>query len=330
MPSRAALDCLRSAYFEDERMTNHDNQSQPTEYDSPWKEILKAYFQDFLAFFLPEAHDGIDWQRAPEFLDKELDRITKEAQVKNRRVDLLVKVWLLSGDELWVLIHVEVQGDRDPEFAERMYTCQHRAYDLHRKPVVGLAILADEELGWRVSEYRQEIFGSKVVYNFNMVKLLDYLDHLPGLEASDNPFAIVTLAHLRAKQTKNRPTERYQEKGRIARGLYRRGFSRQEIIDLYRFIDWVLSLPPELDEQFWEELSNFEENQEMPYITSVERIGEKKGEANMLTYMLQHRFGTVPAWASEKIAKADPSSLKEWGLRIFDAQSLDGVFLDKS
>ncbi len=175
--------------------------------------------------------------------------------------DLLVKVWLLSGDELWVLIHVEVQGDRDPEFAERMYTCQHRAYDLHRKPVVGLAILADEEASWRVSEYRQEIFGSKVVYNFNTIKLLDYLDHLPGLDASDNPFTVVTLAHLCAKQTKNQPMERYQEKWHIARGLYRRGFSRQEIIDLYRFIDWVLSLPPELDERFWEELSAFEENQ---------------------------------------------------------------------
>ncbi|HIJ82698.1 MAG: putative transposase YdaD [Magnetococcales bacterium] len=158
-------------------MTGSDNQSQPTEYDSPWKEILKAYFKDFLEFFLPEAHDGIDWQRDPEFLDKELDRITKEAKAINRRVDLLVKVWLINGDELWVLIHVEIQGNRDPEFAERMYTCQHRAYDLHRKPVVGLAILADEEPSWRVSEYRQEIFGSEVVYKFNAVKLIDYLDH---------------------------------------------------------------------------------------------------------------------------------------------------------
>ena len=319
-----------------------DDQSQTTEYDSPWKEILKAYFKDFLAFFLPEAHDGIDWQRAPEFLDKELDRITKEAQAKNRRVDLLVKVWLLNGDELWVLIHVEVQGDRDPEFAERMYTCQHRAYDLHRKPVVGLAILADEEASWRVSEYRQEIFGSKVVYNFNTIKLLDYLDRLPGLDASDNPFAIVTLAHLRAKQTKNQPMERYQEKWHIARGLYRRGFSRQKIIDLYRFIDWVLSLPSELDEQFWEELSNFEENQEMPYITSVERIGEergiligersgeKKGEAKILTRQLQRRFGNLPTWASDKIAKAEPVALEEWSLRILDATTLEGVLADPS
>ncbi|MBF0415816.1 MAG: DUF4351 domain-containing protein [Magnetococcales bacterium] len=325
-------------------MTDPDNQNQLTEYDSPWKEILKAYFKDFLAFFLPEAHDGIDWQRAPEFLDKELDRITKEAKAGNRRVDVLVKVWLLSGDELWVLIHVEVQGDRDPEFAERMYTCQHRAHDLHRKPVVGLAILADEEPGWRVSEYRQTLWGSELIYRFNTCKLLDYMDNLSILETSDNPFAIVTLAHLRAKQTKNLPDERYQAKQHITRSLYRRGFSRQKVIDLYRFIDWVLSLPAEADDRFWGELSNFEENQKMPYITSVERIGEERGrligiqigeqkgrqvgEAAMLTRQLQRRFGIVPEWASEKIAKADLSSLEAWSLRIFDAQSLDEVFSD--
>ncbi|MBF0140192.1 MAG: hypothetical protein HQL74_07925 [Magnetococcales bacterium] len=88
----------------------------------------------------------------------------------------------------------------------------------------------------------------------------------------------------------------------------------------YRFIDWVLSLPAEADNRFWEELSHFEENQKMPYITSVERIGEEKGrllgiqigeqrgiqigeqkgEAAILTRLLQRRFGAVPDWVREK------------------------------
>ncbi len=60
-----------------------------------------------------------------------------------------------------------------------------------------------------------------------------------------------------------------------------------------------------------------------------EQRGEQKGEAKILTRQLQRRFGSVPDWASEKIAKADLSSLEEWSLRIFDAQSLDEVFSDK-
>ncbi|MBF0108135.1 MAG: DUF4351 domain-containing protein [Magnetococcales bacterium] len=57
--------------------------------------------------------------------------------------------------------------------------------------------------------------------------------------------------------------------------------------------------------------------------------GEQKGEAKILTSLLQRRFGTIPEWASEKIAKAEPSSLEEWSLRILDVQSLDDVFSDR-
>ncbi|MBF8271696.1 MAG: Transposase, partial [Magnetococcales bacterium] len=47
------------------------------------------------------------------------------------------------------------------------------------------------------------------------------------------------------------------------------------------------------------------------------------------TRQLKCRFGTVPDWANEKIAKAEPPSLEEWSLRVLDAQSLDDVFSDK-
>lgn len=315
-------------------MTDHDNPSQPTEYDSPWKEILKGYFKDFLAFFLPDAHDGIDWGCDPEFLDKELDRITREAESGNRRVDLLVKVWLLGGDELWVLIHVEVQGNRDPHFAERMFVCQCRAFDLYKRFVVSLAILADEEKSWRPSSFGYQMWGSKVSFQFNALKLLDYMPRLDLLESSTNPFAIVTLAHLTGKQTKNQPAERFQQKMCITRMLYERGFSRQQIVDLFRFIDWVLSLPEELDNQFWVNLSNFEENQKMPYITSVERIGMRKGEekgrhdgkVEMLLEQLQERFGLIPESVQKHVESAKLDDINVWARKIFKADSLHAVF----
>ncbi|MBF0439325.1 MAG: hypothetical protein HQL93_09415 [Magnetococcales bacterium] len=94
-----------------------------------------------------------------------------------------------------------------------------------------MVILADEEPGWRPSEYSDELWGTKLVYQFTAVKLLDFLHDLPALEASDNPFAIVTLAHLRAKQTRNQPQTRYEERWRITRSLYQRGFIREQKVD---------------------------------------------------------------------------------------------------
>ncbi|MBF0420104.1 MAG: DUF4351 domain-containing protein [Magnetococcales bacterium] len=57
--------------------------------------------------------------------------------------------------------------------------------------------------------------------------------------------------------------------------------------------------------------------------------GEQIGEAKILTRQLQRRFGILPEWVREKIAKANQPSLEEWSLRFVDAQTLDDVFSDK-
>lgn len=53
-----------------------------TEYDSPWKEILQLYFQDFLLFFFPQIHAEVDWTKEPVFLDKELQQVKRACRVR--------------------------------------------------------------------------------------------------------------------------------------------------------------------------------------------------------------------------------------------------------
>ena len=50
--------------------------------------------------------------------------------------------------------------------------------------------------------------------------------------------------------------------------------------DLYRLIDWVLTLPPELEEAFRQDLETYERGKNMPYISAIERIGEARGGGN--------------------------------------------------
>jgi hypothetical protein len=68
--------------------------NQPDEYDSPWKEVIETYFQDFMAFFFLQAHAEINWSRNYESLDNELQQIVRDAEIGMRRVDKLIKVWL--------------------------------------------------------------------------------------------------------------------------------------------------------------------------------------------------------------------------------------------
>ncbi|MFQ5456314.1 MAG: hypothetical protein ACE5EA_08950, partial [Nitrospirota bacterium] len=106
------------------------------------------------------------------------------------------------------------------------------------------------------------------------------------------------MAHLRAKADKNNPEGRYNWKLKLTKALYQRGFSRKDILELFRFIDWVFVLPEGMDRQFLDEVYRFEEEKKMTYVTTVERIGMQKGiqksEINLLLQLLENRFGSLP------------------------------------
>ncbi|MBF0427753.1 MAG: DUF4351 domain-containing protein [Magnetococcales bacterium] len=67
----------------------------------------------------------------------------------------------------------------------------------------------------------------------------------------------------------------------------------------------------------------------MPYISSIERIGEergeKKGKAETLLKLIQRRFGTVPEAIQVRVASANLGELELWLDRILDADSAQAV-----
>ncbi len=247
------------------------------DYDSPWKDLLDRWHQRFLEFFFPVAAADIDWSRGYEFLDKELQKVTRRAVVGRRHVDKLIKVWRRSGQETWVLIHTEVQGNRETDFARRLYTYHSRLTDRYNRPVVTLVVLTDDHPDWRPERYEHALWGCRAVLEFPSVKLLDYRDHAGELEASDNPFAVVVLAQLAATATRRDPPARLAHKIGLTRRLYRLGLERDDILSLYAFIDWVLALPEALEEDYHRCIQEIEEAEHMQYVTTAERIGIQKG-----------------------------------------------------
>src|SRR5690606_11003817 len=74
-----------------------------------------------------------------------------------------------------------------------------------------------------------------------------------------------------------RPTFDYAAKWRLARLLYQRAWDRQRIMDLFAVIDWLLRLPSELERRLWTSIEELERVQNMPYATSVQRLGREEG-----------------------------------------------------
>ena len=292
----------------------------PSEFDSPWKEALENFFPQCLEFFFPHIHAQIDWARGWEFLDKEFQQITRDAEVGRRLVDKLIKVWKLEGQELWVFVHIEIQGKHETLFSERMFTYHYRIRDRYRQPVVSLALLTDESASWRPAEYTAELWGCEIKFKFPIVKLLDYRSAWEDLEASPNPFAVVVMAHLQAQSTRQDPESRLEWKLKLVKGLYERGYSREEILELFRFIDWVMALPQELEDQFDDELSAFEEERKMQYVTSIERRAKRVA----VLEVLETRFSPIPSELSERINQInDPNFLSSLLRNAVMAESLD-------
>ena len=156
-----------------------------------------------------------------------------------------------------------------------------------------------------------------------MVKLLDYQTRGDFLSESTNPFAVIVAAHLTTQQTSQDPQGRYLGKLRLAKSLYQRGYSRGDILELFRLIDWMMTLPEGIESEFKQEIRRFEEDLQMPYVTSVERLARIEGKQEGLSEgilqkgredvidVLTIRFSDVPPSLVEAINQIeDPSLLK--------------------
>lgn len=314
------------------------------DYDGAWKDALDAYFRGFMALFWPSLHPLIDWTHNPVFMDKELQQIVRSAKRGRVHVDKLVRVRLIGGPDVLVLIHTEVQARREASFPQRMFRYHIRLWEKYpRYPLVGLAVLTycgDDHAFWN---YSHEQWGCTLRFTFPVVNLEAWRPRVDELllKAPHNPFAVVVLAQLEANAT--RPDAgRLMRKTELMRYLYLWKFSRKDVVQLFRIIDAMLTLPEQLELQFADVISQIEEEHQMTYVTSIERIllkrerqkgmleGERKGQqagaAEILTAQVARKFGQVPDWARVRIGHADEAMLTRWAMQVLDAQRIEDVF----
>jgi hypothetical protein len=273
-----------------------------SDFDGAWKAAIEEYLPEFFALFFPAAYADIDWSQGYAFLDSELQQVMRDAETGLLRLDRLVQVWREGGVDAQVLVHVELQNDPETEFARRMSMYNNRLYDRYNRDIASLAVLGDEARNWRPARFRRELWNCYEEFGYPIVKLTDWRAQRQILEASDNPFATVILAHLAVQETRHDVPGRQGAKLALVRRLYERGYSRERILSLFRFVDWLLALPVAAQKAVWQDIAHYEEERQVTYITSVERIGIEKGRQEglqeearrMLRHVLERRFGAVP------------------------------------
>ena len=65
---------------------------------------------------------------------------------------------------------------------------------------------------------------------------------------------VILATYLKAQETARDMNARYRWKWRLVRGLYEQGWPRQDVLELFRFLDWVMRLPEAEENRLWSEL----------------------------------------------------------------------------
>lgn len=99
------------------------------------------------------------------------------------------------------------------------------------------------------------------------------------------------------------------------------GFSRHQIVSLFNILDAMLMLPESMEADFVDAVSKIEEEHQMTYVNTIERValrrerqeglkeGLKEGVPEALTALVAQKSGPLPDWARARIAQADEAAL---------------------
>lgn len=175
--------------------------------------------------------------------------------------------------------------------------------------------MGDERASWRPSSYGYALGGCELSLRFPVAKLLDFESQWETLQESINPFGTLVMAHLKTKATRGQPQDRKQWKGSLVRSLFERGYSRTEVVQLFRLIDWMMVLPEELQQEFTQELRLYQEDRPMPFLSRVELHAKQEGKQEgiqegtlknareAVLEVLEARFEVVSPTVSEALNK---------------------------
>jgi hypothetical protein len=286
----------------------------PARYDLPWKIAIAHAFRDFMDFFFPALGVQIDWTQQPRFRDKELAGTGFGAAPNVMVADKLVEVCLCDEAAHRVLIHVEVQSQRDASLVQRVRDYNYRISQEYALPVTSIVLLADDDPAWYPHGSHTELMGwvivtrllfqhdwsnKRIIVLFNVI---NWMMALPDLYQRRFWRAAVPLTGGHKMRLLNPLEQMFVNDG------WKKG--RQEGLKE--------GLEKGLKKGLKEGLKEGrEEGREQ---------GRQDGAAALLERLLTQRFGALSKTAHNKLAKASLAQLEEWSDALPDAQSLRQIF----
>jgi len=112
---------------------------------------------------------------------------------------------------------------------------------------------------------------------------------------------------------------RQQGKWDVVRKLLEKGYDQEDIRKLFRLLDWMMTLPEELQQSFEEQLNRYQEERKMPVLSHMEIRGMQRGivqnARESVLEVLTVRFEVVPPEVIDTINQIEDVSVLKQLLR---------------
>ena len=305
-------------------------QTEATDHDRLFKELLQNFFPDFMQAFFPAMYREMDFSSL-KFLQQEI--ITDVTAGKKHIVDLLAEV-KLKGEDSVIIIHVENQAQYQKDFSRRMFIYFSRIFEKTDKIIVPIVVFSydtpkEEPQGLTLG------FLSRTFLNFRYLTLELKKKHWRDFVESNNPLALAFMCKMGFK-----PEERVQIKLAFMNKLAGLPLNAAQKTLLTGFFETYLILNCKEEKIFYRELKKLspEEVERVLEITTSwhkkgwqkgkregKREGKLEGQAQILMQVMKKRFPQVPPSWEEKLRKLSEENLSALTEAVLEATSLEDL-----
>jgi predicted transposase/invertase (TIGR01784 family) len=297
--------------------------------DQAWKIVLAEYLQLALAIFNPKLHDRINWEKSYTSLNKEFEKNTKFDEVGRKIVDNLFRLHLKNNKTLLLVLHIEVQTEKDTNIGKRMFEYFMNLYRKHARTaeIEQMAIFLDTDLNFRTHFFDfQPHCQTNLHHEYMVVKLWDWEGKITteNLHQGDkNIFKFIILSQLESIKFAHSFQATAKSLRRLAIATEKAGYTKEEIALGWKFIDFITDTQnPKVQEFIHEEeyMARKSGLQEKEILDSWARLhledGKAIGKTEVVAAFIQNG---IP---KEKALKIAGISSKEFhkGLKLLETK----------
>lgn len=299
--------------------------------DSAWKDFVTKNIWDCVAALSPELYAAIDKSVPPEFLEQEIINAMRgkyKLKGKERKTDKLVKFRLLNGEDYYLYVHFEFQGQLKDDFPERLYIYRSLvSLRYQTQNIATFALFTGQSPSDKHKFFEKTCFGSYIYFRYNWYAIID--QSIADLEQSDNMFLLAVLAAKYTLDTEGDDQKRLFFKKKMYELAERKHFSFEKMDELLSFVLDYMLLPDEIENEFQATIpSLLELNSDNMELTRGQRVLNEIYSKNLYGKTFKELEAEKDALLAEKQAELVKKDL-EWQAELAKQEAEKQAILAK-